>query len=346
MKDFILLLVSYLLSLIMAMQFAVFIHEFGHFVTGSISGYRFKSFTFLGKTLYRDNGKFKTKKSNLPAAAGGQCLMMPPDGKDIFPYKLYNYGGVIFNLLMVIIFLIVFYFNMDNDTYIGTFLDNLSFMSIIINIFLAISNGFPFVLSGVPVDGKNIKEAGKSENSKKAFCKYFIIEKNFAEGMNILDFDYKFFKLDIKEEELDNYFIAYIEYLRIIYLILKGDGSNLKNEVAELSSHSKNLPLYYKAAIRGELMSYIVLVDELNEFMVDLNFDEDLEYLEKMKVDLVYKIKAVKSFFIDENIERSKEYLNKYEKNIKEKLSIGELETEIMWLEKFNKKLQPENINI
>ena len=343
MKDFIILLVSYLLSVIVAMQFAVFIHEFGHFVTGRISGYRFKSFTFLGKTLYRDNDKFKIKKSNLPAAAGGQCLMMPPDGKDIFPYKLYNYGGVIFNLLTVIIFLIVFYFNMDNDTYIGTFLDDLSFMSIIINIFLAISNGLPIVLSGVPVDGRNIKEAGKSENRKKAFCKYFIIEKNFSEGMHILDFDYEFFKLDIKEGELDNFFIAYIEYMRIIYLIVKGDGAKLKDDIKRLSPHLKNLPLYYKAAIRGELMSYIILVDELNEFMLDLNFDEDLKYLEKMKVDLVYKIKAVKAYFIDENIEKSKEYLNIYEKNIKGKLSSGELETEIMWLEKFDKKLQPEN---
>ncbi len=343
MKELIILIALRILALGISMLFPIFIHEFGHFITGKISGYKFKSFTFLGKTLYKDNGKFKIKKSNLPAAAGGQCLMMPPEGKDIFPYKLYNYGGVIFNILLAIIFLIIMFFNLDSDSYVGKFLEYLSSMSVITNIFLAISNGFPFIISGVPVDGRNIKEAGKSKNGEIAFCKYFIIEKNFSEGMNILDFDYKLLKLDIEEGELDNFFIAYIEYLRIVYLIVKGEGHKLKDDVDKLSSHLKNLPLYYKAAIRGELMSCIMLVDELKELIWELNFDEDLKYLEKMKVDLVYKIKAVKSYFINKNIEKSKEYLNIYEKNIKGKLSSGELQTEMMWLEKFNRALQLEN---
>ena len=75
------------------------LHEGGHLVCGLLTGYRFVSFRIGSWMVQRENGRLRFHRYTL-AGTAGQCLLAPPEltnGK--MPYKLYNLGGVLANLL-------------------------------------------------------------------------------------------------------------------------------------------------------------------------------------------------------------------------------------------------------
>ena len=75
------------------------LHEGGHLVCGLLTGYRFVSFRIGSWMVQRENGRLRFHRYTL-AGTAGQCLLAPPElteGK--IPYKLYNLGGVLANLL-------------------------------------------------------------------------------------------------------------------------------------------------------------------------------------------------------------------------------------------------------
>lgn len=75
------------------------LHEAGHLVFGLASGYRFVSFRIGSLMWQKDGGKLRFCRFQL-AGTGGQCLMAPPDLTDgKMPYKLYNLGGALMNLI-------------------------------------------------------------------------------------------------------------------------------------------------------------------------------------------------------------------------------------------------------
>ena len=91
-----------LLGIMIMMYLIVFvhiiIHELGHLVFGLLTGYQFASFRIGSLMFVKKQEKIKVKKFSL-MGTGGQCLMMPPKMENgSMPYRLYNLGGVIFNL--------------------------------------------------------------------------------------------------------------------------------------------------------------------------------------------------------------------------------------------------------
>lgn len=110
---------------------SVFIHEFGHFVFGLISGYKFVSFSVLGVTLMRKNAKFKVIYQGSMGLIAGQCLMSPPKTRK---FILYNLGGLIFSYLFSIV-LVYYIFKVEN-----IFINQFLFGIFVLNTMLAIMN--------------------------------------------------------------------------------------------------------------------------------------------------------------------------------------------------------------
>ena len=77
----------------------VIIHEFGHFVMGKLTGYKFVSFRVFNILFIKENNKLKIKPFSL-AGTGGQCLLEPPDDFNNTKYILYNLGGGLFLYLI------------------------------------------------------------------------------------------------------------------------------------------------------------------------------------------------------------------------------------------------------
>lgn len=79
----------------------IILHEAGHLAAGLASGYSFVSFRIFDLDLTAAGGKIRIARRRIPGT-GGQCLMSPPEGKDIngIPVKLYLCGGITANILV------------------------------------------------------------------------------------------------------------------------------------------------------------------------------------------------------------------------------------------------------
>ena len=151
-KDY---LIHLLIAIILSFIYSVIIHEFGHFVCGMISGYKFVSFRILNLLIFRDKDeKMKIKFVSHNPRSLGQCLLYYPKESDKIPYKFYNYGGVIFNLISTVIFTVLaFVINEEIPSH-------LLIMAAVLNLWIYSQNGIDFDQNMIN-DKKNINSINK-----------------------------------------------------------------------------------------------------------------------------------------------------------------------------------------
>ncbi len=154
-----------LVAVLIAFILNVVLHEGGHLVAGLLTGYRFVSFRFLNWTIIRRNGRLQWCNYEL-AGTGGQCLMAPPDRPvDQIDTRWYNAGGVLANLLIVVISaLLLWAFDLP------TWLDELLVIMIILGLLIGVGNGIPLKMGGVATDGLNLLQLEKDIPGKQCFC--------------------------------------------------------------------------------------------------------------------------------------------------------------------------------
>ena len=175
----------YMFLFLVAWLLGVVIHEGGHLVFGLLSGYQFRSFRVFSVMLVKTEKGLEWKKFNL-AGTGGQCLMAPPDYADgKMPYKLYNYGGALMNLIAAAIFGLLFLASRG----IGAWAVFCVLM-IVMNVYMALGNGLPLLTRMIPNDGYNATHLGKDPAALRAFWSQLKInELTQAKGMRLRDLD-------------------------------------------------------------------------------------------------------------------------------------------------------------
>lgn len=152
------------------------VHESGHLVFGLLSGYRFISFRIGSFMLIKESGKLHIKLYNV-VGTGGQCLMMPPPWKDGIPYRLYNFGGCIFNLVFSLCALPL-WLTAEH----GSLLSIASVIFFVIGISNVLLNGIPLQVGGVSNDGRNALLLGKSETALRAFWLQLYVNGLISKG--------------------------------------------------------------------------------------------------------------------------------------------------------------------
>lgn len=168
-----------LIAVLIAFILNVVLHEGGHLVAGLLTGYRFVSFRFLNWTIIRRNGRLQCGNYEL-AGTGGQCLMAPPDRPvDQIDTRWYNAGGVLANLLIVVISaLLLWAFDLP------TWLDELLVIMIILGLLIGVGNGIPLKMGGVATDGLNLLQLEKDIPGKQCFCNILEFNALSQEGVH------------------------------------------------------------------------------------------------------------------------------------------------------------------
>ena len=179
-----------LVAVLIAFILNVVLHEGGHLVAGLLTGYRFVSFRFLNWTIIRRNGRLQWGNYEL-AGTGGQCLMAPPDRPvDQIDTRWYNAGGVLANLLIVVISaLLLWAFDLP------AWLDELLVIMIILGLFIGVGNGIPMKMGGVANDGLNLLQLEKDIPTKQCFCNILEVNARSQEGELYADMPERIFAL-------------------------------------------------------------------------------------------------------------------------------------------------------
>ena len=198
----------HLLFLLIIMYISFFIqmiiHEAGHFIFGSLTGYKLSSFRIGSFMWIKDNGKIKLKKYSL-AGTGGQCLMSPPDMvNDKIPIVLYNLGGCIMNIITGVIALVIFFLFRDNSL-----LSVFMLMITIVGFAFAIMNGVPIRLGLIDNDGYNALSLGKNTQALRSFWIQMKINDLILKGDRLKDIPEEWFALPT-DEEMKNSMISVI----------------------------------------------------------------------------------------------------------------------------------------
>ena len=225
---------------IISLPFVIVIHELGHLLFGKLSGYQFISLRLVLFQWARDkDGKIKFTRATSLFGVGGQCLMNPTGEEKDFRYKLYNLGGSLANIITGVIFLIpIFLF--------GHILARWLFIAGAVSVFMALANLIPSASGGFPNDGRNVKEAKKSEDAKNGFFRMLKANGEMALGKHLSDFDEDFFKFN-DEVDVNNFLVSHAILLHAAYLEEKEDYKKSYEKL--LFIEDAKVPSIYKAQI-------------------------------------------------------------------------------------------------
>jgi hypothetical protein len=175
-------------SVIVIYLFEIALHEAGHLVFGLISGYKFSSYRFLSIMIHKKDGRIKLSKFSVPGTAG-QCLMLPPEMKNgKIPVFLYNIGGVVFNLISVILMVVIMIIFRDIPLVAGIML-----FGGMAALAMALLNGIPIKTDLVANDGYNALSLSKDPEAIKSFYYQMKINAETAEGTRLRDMPSEWF---------------------------------------------------------------------------------------------------------------------------------------------------------
>ena len=312
-----------ILMLYASILIQIIIHEGGHLVFGLLSGYKFSSFRIFNFMLIKEDGKFKIKNLSL-AGTGGQCLMSPPeliDGK--IPYKLYNLGGSILNVIVSAIFLGIYAIWPDVQG-ISIFLLILS----IVGITFAFMNGVPMRLGIIDNDGYNALSLGKNSSALKAFWIQLKVNELASKGVRLKDMPDELFVIP-NNEEMKNSMVAASGVFTCNRLIDEHKFEEAQKLINNfLKSDTAIIGLHRNLLICDEIYCKIILGNDKEEINSLLS-KEQKKFMKSMKkFPSVVRTEYVYALLIEEDKNKADEIKNIFNKISKTYPYRSEIESE------------------
>ena len=276
----------------------ILIHECGHLIAGSISGYKFMSFRIFSVIFIKTDDKIQRKRFSIPGTAG-QCLMIPPepvDGK--YPYLLYNLGGVILNFIISGLSMVLYIYSTGLHFIPSVLL--LTFAAS--GMFAGLMNLIPLRLGGVANDGYNIYILGKKEEARRSFRTMLLANAYLLAGMRYKDMPAEFSEIpsDFNDPLSASIAVFHYNYLNDIH-----DFENARAFAGRILNEADNMLELHKNALRCEILFY-ELIGECRKEEIERLYTADLKKFIKISGNmmstqrLTYAIAKLMTFDDDE----------------------------------------------
>ncbi|MEG0306391.1 MAG: hypothetical protein RR636_00525 [Clostridium sp.] len=268
----------------------IIIHEAGHLIAGLMTGYSFVSFRIGSFTLIKANEKLKRKKFNIPGTAG-QCLMMPPamvDGK--YPFVIYNFGGVIANLITSIIGILIVIFVEGVPFPLNATLVLFGAAGI----FAAVTNGIPLKVSGVANDGYNVISMAKDGEAKNAFYVQLRVNGLQSLGARIKDMPLEMFKLSAGAN-LTNPLNTSIRLMEYSWYLDNMDFEGARKSLGSFEYNLEKLVPLYRLEVNCERM-FLELIGNCDKDVIDKLYDKTLKKYMKAAKFMIGKKRVIMAY--------------------------------------------------
>ena len=275
---FILAAVCCIVTAVFALILGIAIHEAGHLIFGLMTGYKFSSYRIFSLIWIKDeNNKIKFKRFKL-AGTGGQCLMIPPDMKDgKIPFTLYNLGGVFANIIIGILFFILFLIFINIKLLALTMI-----IFSITNITFAMSNGIPMTASGVDNDAKNAISIKEDPEAMRAFWIQMKINEKVSKGIRLKDMPNEWFILPPKEK-MENSMIAAIAVFSANRLIEEKRFEEADALMENIIDEDNATIMFYKQLLTCDRI-YVELIRECRSDVIENMLDTNQKaFMKAMK---------------------------------------------------------------
>ncbi len=310
-------------AVIAAFYFQIILHEGGHLIFGLLSGYKFVSFRVDSFMIYKKQEKFHFGKYTL-AGTGGQCLMSPPDLTDgMIPYRLFNMGGVIVNLITAGIFALLFFFS-ETGSVLGVFY--IAF--VLVGLFYAVVNGIPMRMNGIDNDGYNAVSLGKDKEALLAFWLQLKISEQLTEGRRLKDMPEEWFEKP-SEEGMKNNMIAAIEAARCNRLLdeMKFDETN--KAIDDVLTGQNGMVGLQKNLLKIDQIFCEIMGEKRESILAQMNDKELKTFVKAMRsFPSVVRTQYAYALLVEKEEAKAEKYKKHFEKVMKTHPNEGEVESE------------------
>ncbi len=314
-------------SFILSLAILIPIHELGHLVCGVLTGYKFVSFRIFNFTLLRENGKFRIKKFAI-AGTGGQCLLTPPDlPLEEIPTGWYNFGGVLANLIMLVIALPFTFLDLNPFVAEGLWI------FILIDFIMILLNGIPMQTGGVGNDGYNMKLLKKNLLSKQGIVNQLRANALIQNGVRPKDMPKDLFS-NPKDIDYKNALEVSIPLMYSSRLIDNKEYAEALAEIEALYSHKEEImPLYVKE-IACELAFLYLRTGNQDEArkLLDKDLRKYIETYRKMMSSKERLLVAI-ALYLDKDEAKARELYEQFNARKEEYLLQGEVKSDLALIE-------------
>lgn len=312
---------------ILAMFYTTIIHELGHLVFGLLTGYRFCSYRVFNFIFYKQNGRIRFGLYKLPCPAG-QCLMQPPaikDGK--YPYLLYHLGGLIFNMIQLILVLVVRY-----HTEYYTYAHEFSFFFGSYVLYAILTNAIPF-LAEIRNDGRNIMEARRNNAEREAMWYLLETHRLQQDGVSLKDMPDEWFPAP-DDWDLSFHGGQVRALLACDRHLARHEFETYKNLLFKVLDHEHEISSPTQVhSIYTELLFSAILTGEEPRIIQLLRRSVPQEYRASMRQSTTMcRVTYAEALLVDQDQKAAEAARTAFEKALKDSISLDEirLEQELM----------------
>lgn len=301
--DMVIFVCMSLVYLYIALMFNIIIHEAGHLVAGLMSGYKFTSFRVGSFMLKKEEEKLVLKRFTL-AGTGGQCLMAPPDLVDgKIPFVFYNIGGSLANLITFVLGIILMIVTKDVKL-----LSLLFFITALIGLLLALSNGVPMRSGEVDNDGMNIISLSKDPMAVKALWVQLKVNECTSKNLNLKDMDAEWFELP-ENADMKNVLISSIAVFKCNKLMTERKFEETKKAIDDLLNSNAVIAGIYQTLLKLD-KAYIEMIGDNNKVLVDSLIEKhDKNIIMAMKnFPTVIRYQYAYALLVDKDAKKADEY--------------------------------------
>lgn len=313
----------FLVAIIISCYGQVIIHEGGHLIFGLLSGYEFVSFRIGSLILYKVNGTYKFGKYKL-AGTGGQCLMAPPDLVDgMMPYRLYNMGGAIMNLIFTVPVLVLL------CTCQMTVVPKIvCIVWSFVGIFAAATNGIPMTMGEVDNDGKNALNLGKNKKALRALWLQLKVNQLQMEGKMLIDMPDEWFELP-DESDMCNPLIAVIAALHCNRMLEERRYEDVSQKIEELLHSTTGMLGVHKMLLQMDQV-FCEIMSSRRQDVLDYMNDKGLQSFRKAMGDYpsILRTEYAYALCVENDLKKAEKIKKRFEKIMKSHPNKAELETE------------------
>lgn len=231
------------------------LHEIGHMFFGLISGYEFSSLRFGKLMLAKENGKLRFCKYDMPGT-GGQCIMTAPKvDAEKMPVVLYNLGGLVMNLVVLLIGIIVFVIVSDSHFVVGMIFLMFAMTSLVI----LITNGLPFSQMGT--DGANTIILYKNKFAREAFRNQLEVVRYLSQNYSVREMPEELFLFD-KQIPMTNPLITAQAVSCFNYYSVSGKYQEAKEMASYILENAKSINSLHEKILYGEQLFITTVIDK------------------------------------------------------------------------------------
>lgn len=294
------------LFLLITLALHTILHELGHLIFGLVSGYKFVSFRVGSLTLIKENDKFSFKKLSIPGTIG-QALMAPTEGtKTDYPYKLYNWGGIIINIIITIISMAL-YLSSESEM-----VKLLALTSVVMGAYLIIMNAIP--VEGANTDGTNLVDLNASEDARIALYNMLETNRLFQEGYRPREIPKEL--LDGEQyKDKNNPLVA--SMIGNSYSSLLDEGEYVKAfKLLKDTIHSSSVSDLMKLILMFEYSTVAMLLGNYEIANNNLKDKQSLKLSKFNKLKEIVRFNYIYNLLVLKDDETANEYLGKFERLI------------------------------